>query len=187
MCSLKEPAGGSNTSLEDLGSALGGPEQWTLPPPSPIPGLRGGSRWARTFFSSRCPPRFLNVSRHPQRGPPTASHCVGRLSLGRGTQRCSDLPRPCKRLAATSGPPLPDPGFPALEGGWRDGEWSQKPQRRARYGVTGAQKKAQSEPLVGPACRSSAPHPAPAPAPSRFSVCLSLHPLSSLFLSSRPP
>lgn len=134
-------------------------------PPSPIPGLRGGSRWARTCFSSRCPPRFLNVSRHPQRGPPTASHCVGRLSLGRGTQRCSDLPRPSKRLAATSGPPLPDPGFPALEGGWRDGEWSQKPQRRARYGVTGAQKMAQSEPLSALPADPALPTPRPPPHP----------------------
>ena len=86
--------------------------------------------------SSRCPPRFLSVSRRPQ--PLTAwGGSLQGAEQGEGAQRCSDLPRPCKRLAATSGPPLPDPGFPALGedggsgGGVRSPDAEQDPGSRA--------------------------------------------------------
>lgn len=183
--SLKEPAGGSNTSALPCEDRNNG-----RPPPNPIPGLRGGDGWARTLFPHGAP---LGSSTFPgtrsEDLPPPLTAWGGSLQgadQGGGAQRCSDLPRPCKRLAVTSGPPLPDPGFPALGGGWREGEWSQKPQRRARSGVTGAQKKAQSEALSTLPADPALPTPRPPPHPPD-SVCLSLHPLSSLFLSSRPP
>ena len=169
-CSLKEPAGGSNTSQQGLSSGLLGPEQQN---PNPVPGLRGSYGWAETFF-----PRGAPSVPQPFQAPAASTFhrlsSVWGLSLwgageGRGTQRCSDLPGSVSSWHRPRDFPPLRPRLPCpserMEGGRVESEAPtpgkiQGPQR-------GEELKPRSEPLSYPDCLST-PSPPPHPLNSQF-------------------
>lgn len=116
--------------------------------PSSVP-QRFQAPAARTSHRLSLRGEALSRERTREEAPRGAATCPGRVSAW---QRLQDLP--FQSQASLS-----------LGGGWREGEWSQKLQRRARPGVTGAQKKAQSEPLSTLPADPALPTPRPPPHP----------------------